>query len=525
MRRVFDPVFVKIYALAGGGGVAFTMLFCTSEDIADAAWRICFLLHIAWWCFGPIYLGVFLLFLSPSTAHKSAIKIKHAMPYLFPLPEQEEAPALAAGIGIGEDILIRFESATESGSEYAKRGKSALQMKDRNGWILFAVRFERKWMYVRKDGTEGELDRDKLPWQPVVDTFQTIGNRYDKEGWEDYVTDLTQICAGWRAWALSEKTGLAPEKQKALVYLDTLIARSIGAFILCLFSLSLFAQPKTEQVATFLGPSRANLKPVGPVVFRFGTSLEIYREGDGTKTITQLLPMGRSFNDKDVDGPLMSVSVTLKNKLVSIAPMVHIPVLKKKDIGTDIPQGTSPEEMRRYMRPNRDTTARASVPTSSGSMEWAMDSAAMTTKINEAKEKLSGLVIPLWSGVMIGCNVFFYAILYLLGISRFASIICNNETRINSWGGRVYGSWMADIGSAATALTFSIAFIVALIVLTNVYLNLLIGSFSGLFAALFSQKALFAYGWVVILWLAARAFDKWVPNPKIINRGNFPARQ
>lgn len=520
MRRIFDPIFIKIYLLAGGVGALLSALYLDNEALFNAGYAVTYYLNIVSWVVGITHLAVFVCAVSPLTVTTVVSRTYAIFPFLNALPAGEQPETLAAGIHIGEDILIRFDSPSETKEEFGKKGFTAMQLPKRKVWVLGIPKGERFGMLL-KGMIEYPIDRAKLPWKRAEDWTEVNAN-YQTETWEHYEADLAEIAQGYLSWVVGAKTEHAKEGEKASAYYETFFRAACLAFFL-LLSANVSAQVKSEQVLSFLGERRANLKPVGPVVFRFA-ELEINRDGDGQKTLINLLAAGRGFSNADNAGMLAGISISINGKMVALTPMPQVAPRKAEKFEPQMPTGNSREEIKRFVRPNKDTTARAEIaPTP---MDWARDSVGMSAKINDTKEKLTGLVIPLWNGVMIGVDAFFYGILYLLGISRFASIICNNETRINAWGQRVYGGWMADIGAAANALTFSIAFVVAIIALTNIYLNLLMGSFSGLLSAFFTEKALFAYGWVVILWAAAWAFDKWVPNPKVINRGgNFPARR
>lgn len=526
MKVVLSPLYLKIYLLVGGVGVLLSMLLFSPEDLSAAGFYVVFWCIVLWWCLGATYAAIILLAIAPKTVQTIKVEIMTTIQKYTPLQPGEAPPEIEPGISIGEDILIRFDSPNETPAEFGAKGLAALGIKNRKAWIC-SVPYQKRAGVIIPDGdnpVEIDLDRVKLPWQKAED-WQPVAPDYENETWDEYREDLQRIAKGYRAWIGAKKVEVAAKGKKGTAHFES-FTRVGCVLALCLFAFTLSAQTKSEQVATFLGQSRVRVKPAGLVVFRF-EKLEITRDGDGSKSILDLLKDGRSFVDADNAGILLGISVTIGNKLVSLPPMMHTPP-PIEDLKTNIPAGTSRKEMQDFVRPHQDTTSRPTTRPDEGSVPsggWVTDSTGMATKLNDAKEKLSGLVLPLWNGVMIGVDVFYYSILYLLGISRFAAIICNNETRINAWGQRVYGGWMADVGALATALTFAIAFVVALIVLTNIYFNLLAGSLSGLFSALFTPKAMFAYGWIGILYVAARAFDKWVPNPKIINRGNYPAKR
>ena len=525
MNTIFRPEAPKFVLLCGGVGGLLALLMNDAEAMYQAAWYVrwysIILFNLVW----ITWAGVACLALAPRTIFNASLEFREwaveNIPLLAPrLPAGEAVEQIAPGPDSGNDLLVRFDS-PEDAEGFARRGLNALHVSNRKNWVLAVAFAERFCVITKEDGNIISIDRSQPQWQKPED-WTHVGRRFENETWLEYEADLVGICNHYRAWSVSAKIESAAAGTKSVAYFEAFTKVS-AVVIFCLFSLALSAQPKSQQAATFLGPQRARMQPVGPIFFRFGSGLEINREGDGKKTIIELLRDGRVYSDADNAGPLVSISVTIGRKLISIVPMPPSDVPTQRT-GSAIPSGTSREEMKQFVRPNKDTTRRAEASTMPDTpMEW--DSTGMATKLNDTKAKLTGLVIPLWNGVMIGIDIFFYLFLYVIGLARFVSITCNNESRINSWGKRVYGDMQADLGALATAILFILSLILVLIFLTNLYVSAIMGSVSGLFAALFSPKAWFAYGWIFILWIAARAFDKWVPNPKIINRGNYPAKQ
>lgn len=464
----------------------------------------------AFWFFGGLIMMVILFSL---VAHIALPLAGKGIRMAIGSPKFNEAVAmLESGLYTGGDFLIRTESPKEAASVAADKLQAKIHEASGEWGVFFQFRNPEGLLF---QGNKAPLAFDRQSGPPgFPEEGQAKETNYQTESWQEYETDLKGFFRYYPDWAKDYKWQQSDKSADGFITRARTIY-TVAALLLLSFTMS--AQTKSEQVRTFLGEKRASLKPVGPVVYRFA-KMEINRDADGSKNMIEVLKDKPMYSDADNVGFLLGVSVTINGKLIALTPMPEV-APRAKEIQPAMPAGNSRKDMQGFVRPHKDTTTRAEVKQSeSEGNPWPMDSIGMTDKLTATKEKLSGLVLPLWNGVLIGCDVFFYFLLWIAGLSRFASVVCNNETRINSWGRRIYGDWMAEIGQAATAINFTIAFLLSLIFLTNFYFSMVNGSVSGLLSTLFSAKAFFAYGWIAILSAAAWGFNKWVPNPKIINR-------
>ncbi len=513
MNALFSAVALKIYLILGGVGALLAMLFAPPGQIMDqeaiynAGQITSFYWNVSLGIAAAVHFGVFLCVAAPVTVGRTYRKVADLLPSL---PSGEQQQQLNAGISIAPDLLIRFDSPHETQGEFGKKGLAALHTKERAYWILILAWGERKGVVIREDNTEIEFDRFTRPWQKPEE-WATPRN-YENETWDEYDADMREVKKGWQNWIIGAKIEHKKDKGGwAATYCEKFALATI--FFLFLFSVSAFAQ-KSAQVRDYVGADKFNkIKVSGPVVFYFH-KLPIPREGKG-RTLAEILPDGRTYTDESNAGSLDSITALINGKIRRIKQAAP-PVVKLSEPTYDT------ENPAKMVRPSTRYTATASLSADSSSTTWdslriANSLNSTTEQLKQSKGKLWGLTLTAWNTVIRWVETFFYGLIWFAGITRFIAVACNNEKRITAWGTTIYGEWISGLGGLATALTFFTALGLVLVFLTTVFIRAITGHLLGILELFFyDARAYFAYGWLTVLWLAIKAIDKWVPNPKII---------
>jgi hypothetical protein len=505
---------LRLLSILGGGGVVIIILcgivYLSEEDQYNAGWIVGYYGSIALWL-GLIYTTlIFYCLISPVSARRAFVAIKSAFPSLSSGERQQELPA---GLSIAPDLLIRFEASTDTPAMFAAKGFAFLHTKEQKDWALAVAWKERKAMILRNDSTVFEYFRNTPPWKKPEDW--TDFHNYENETWAEYDAAIEQDKRGWLAWVVGAKTEHAQGIQKGATFFEA-FARATTVLAFLLFAAQAYAQPKSAQIAAYVGAHNfQNARVTGAVVFEFA-KLPITRNANA-QTLAQILTDARSYNDEDNAGKLQRITLNGK-PIPRFAPEVaELPDLEK----------STRADLAKFIRPHQAPAMRSSMNTDTTPIQWDSTAIAETgnrarVAITESKGKLWGLAMSAWDTLLWAVETFFYALIWIAGLSRFTAVACNNETRITAWGASVYGDWIRGVGGFATVLTFFTALGLMLVFLTAFFIRAVTGQLMGLIALFLADpRAYFTYGWLFVLWLAIKAIDKWVPNPKIIgHRGN-----
>jgi len=479
------PVFPPLSIDGRGGATIATLttvvivlcaiVFCSPEDLWNAGW------HVGYYGSILLWLAVFVFALSlfsaacPIVVGYSVKELVARAPSLLTIsaPKQRE---LAPGLSIAPDDLIRFDGPEESPEQFAAKIKPGLHKKNRN-YVFIFPRYTTDCVIVRKPSITGECTevpatRNTLPWVKV-DEWAQAPHDIENETWQEYEADLNRAVTGYRTWVAADKMTHAPEGSKALALAEAL-TRTVQVLLFVLLSaFTLNAQPKSVQVAQYVGPENfQKIKITGAVVFRF-QKLPIERTAKA-QTLAQILSDARTYSDEDNAGKLQEITLNgwpIPRNMQRAE--VHAEVKEMPDTRT-----ATRAEIAKFMRPaQRDTIAQA-IPTATGFER--MDSLTMAAKLEEGKRQFEGMkheagkvFQPVWKFLMYIFTSLLFLLIPAFFVLRYVSRTSAQEMMMTMWGRTITGRWMKSAHENSAAGLMLICWAVTIVFLLDSYVWLL----------------------------------------------------
>lgn len=500
---------LHLLSIAGGGGAIIVILcgivYLSEEDQFNAGWTIGFYGGILLWCGVATYAFAVACAVSPIVVGYSVKELVARAPGLLTLSAPKR-PELAPGLSIAPDDLIRFDSPEETPEQFAAKIKTALHTKGRHYLFIFP-RYTTDCVVVRKPTATGEVTevpatRHTLPWVKV-DEWTQAPHDIEHETWPEYEADLNRAVTGYRTWVAADKMTHAPEGGKALALAEALTRTAqVFAFVL-LSAFTLQAQPKSAQVAQYVGPENfQKIKITGAVVFRF-QKLPIERTARA-QTLAQILSDARTYSDEDNAGKLQEI--TLNGTTIPRVKMaVEMPDLKT----------STRAEIEKFMRSSTryanaaDTTK---IPTMPSFESLAADSLTIAGNMNAATQKVErwkragwAAALPVWKFFMYLFGSVFGILLCLGGLCWYVADSATDETYIGYRGQTYTGKLARSAHESAAGWLLLITWTCFIVLLINVFLWLV---YAGL------DMWLVVVIWFIVLAISSKITKKIVPNIK-----------
>jgi len=499
----------------GGATIAFlaavvivlcAMVFCSPEDLWNAGWHVGYYGSILLWCAAVTVPVVAFIATSPLTIGRAAVTVRDMLPAL----PSAKRPELAPGLSIAPDDLIRFDSPEETPEQFAAKIKTALHTKNRHYLFIFP-RYTTDCVVVRKPSTTGEVTevpatRHTLPWVKV-DEWTAPAHDIENETWQEYEADLNRAVTGYRTWVAADKMTHAPEGGKALALAEAL-TRTAQVFAFVLLSVfTLNAQPKSAQVAQYVGPENFQKTRVkGKIELQF-EKLSIERTANG-QTFAQILPNARTYSDEDNAGKLR---VILLNGWPIPRNMqraeIHAEVKEMPDTRT-----ATRAEIAKFMRPAQRDSAGQPIPTMPSFESLAADSLTIAGSMNAARQKVDRWKRAGWAAALPVWEFFMYLFGSVLGILLCVGGICwyvadsaTDETYIGYRGQTYTGKLARSAHESAAGWLLLITWTCFIVLLINVFLWLV---YAGL------DMWLVVVIWFIVLAISSKITKKIVPNIK-----------
>ena len=486
------------------------MVFCSPEDLWNAGWHVGYYGSILLWCLVLTVPVVAFIATSPLTIGRAAVKVRDMLPAL----PTGNRPELAPGLSIAPDDLIRFDSPEETPEQFAAKIKTALHTKGRHYLFIFP-RYTTDCVVVRKPTATGEVTevpatRHTLPWVKV-DEWTHPAHDIEHETWPEYEADLNRAVTGYRTWVAADKMTHAPEGSKALALAEALTRTAqVFAFVL-LSAFTLHAQPKSAQVAQYVGADNfQKTKVTGTVVFRF-QKLPIERTARA-QTLAQILSDARTYNDEDNAGKLQEI--TLNGFLIPRN-------MQRAEIHAEVkpelidPATATRAEIAKFVRSSTryDNAAdTAKIPTMPRFESLAADSSTIAGNMNAATQKVErwkragwAAALPVWKFFMYLFGSVFGILLCLGGLCWYVADSATDETYIGYRGQTYTGKLARSAHESAAGWLLLITWTCFIVLLINVFLWLV---YAGL------DMWLVVVIWFIVLAISSKITKKIVPNIK-----------
>lgn len=406
-------------------------------------------------------------------------------------------------LSIGQDLLL-CSAESETAAQWAERVDAAIQgMGDR--WLLI-VPFRAPIAMVIIPSVDGQPLADKSagvrPGQapeyfeeqfsrtapPFPVSVPAISSAYLSETFQQYHSYLSAICPAFMAWAAERKALVRPAADMAKQY--------VGCLVCLLLSLACSAEPKSVQVANYLGHRAELPAPKGEVAFVFERQ-QLTRYADGAKTYLQLLKGAPMFTDADDCGRLQAVFAG--NAKIESAPR------QVEQAAATVGQGSA--------RPLSEAQPQ---------IQW--DSAGLRREFDEKGERLKGgmklggqIIRAWWESELWGAIL--QILLMVGGLARSFAKVSFSEHR-GSPAGHWYGRGTYNFGTACNMVLKACSVVFCLVFLTHFYvcaveIKSVFGILGYVFSLLWTWWTAFAIVWFFLLAGVEKVFSHIIPNPRI----------
>ena len=493
----------------GGATIAFlsavvvvlcAMVFCSPEDLWNAGWHVGYYGSILLWCLALTVPVVAFIATSPLTVGRTAVSIQNLLTTPWP-----RLPELNPGLSIAPDELIRFDSPEESPATFKAKGLAFLHIQNREIWGLAVGYQQRRALVIRSDGTTIEYDRNAPPWLDKEDW--TPARNYKNETWAEYDADLEQDKRGYLAWVVGAKTEHADGIQKPAAFFEAFTSVFLPLLFVFLSAFTLNAQPKSAQVAQYVGPENfQKIKITGAVVFRF-QKLPIERMAKA-QTLAQILSDARTYSDEDNAGKLQEITLNgfpIPRNMQRAE--IHAEVKEMPDTRT-----ATRAEIAKFLRPAQRDTAGQPIPTATGFESLTADSLTIAGNMNAARQKVDrwkragwAAALPVWEFFMYVFGLGFGILLCVGGICWYVADSATDETYIGYRGQTYTGKLARSAHESAAGWLLLITWTCFIVLLINVFLWLV---YAGL------DMWLVVVIWFIVLAISSKITKKIVPNIK-----------
>lgn len=209
-----------------------------------------------------------------------------------------QLPASAASVYDVRPNTIIVRENGEDDDQYQARLAVAAKAATRNNWVV-AINYRSPIVTIFDGEAPRVYQRDEpiftLPeWPDYEGRLCQSGVTFTAETPAQYEAYCADFCRIFREWAPRKKPHLYREGMRTDAALS--LMRSAFVFFLLLFSVTLSAQSKTEQVVSAFGGTGGVPEPGTEIVYQFNNG-DIPRVADGRRNYVELLKSVPGFQD------------------------------------------------------------------------------------------------------------------------------------------------------------------------------------------------------------------------------------